>query len=94
VTVSELLGEGRSNARTRQELADLLQCNPREVTKRIEYERQQGAAICASVSAPLGYYLAGSREELSAYCGSLDRRLRSITTTRDAIRQTADEWKV
>lgn len=86
--VRDLLGIGRSNARTARELADVLKCDCRAVTLQIERERRDGAPICASCFYPAGYYLAEGAGELKDYCRRLESRGREITRTRQALEKT------
>ena len=66
VRISNYLGVGRLNATTAGFIAAFLGWTAREVTQQIEKERREGAPICASCSAPHGYYLAGmSQEEIA-----------------------------
>lgn len=89
--ISDVLCAGAENALTGEMLASLFDCNPREVSQRIERERRDGAPICASCDpARPGYFLAADPGELALYLASLDRRLRNISATRRHLQDTLD----
>lgn len=50
--------------------------------------RRAGQPICAAVSGEHRGYFIGDAEELRLYLHSLDRRLREVRRTRDAIVET------
>ena len=84
--VAEILGVGKDRAITARELCRALGIRHRDLTKQIERERRAGAPICASCDADApGYYLAGDRRELVSYVRGLDRRIKEIQKTRDAM---------
>lgn len=84
--ISELLGEGKENARTGRYLADLLGVDPRDVTQQIERERRAGQPICATCdSRNPGYYLTADPDELKDYCDRLYRRGGELFKTRRAL---------
>ena len=89
--VYELLSNGKENARSGKELCRALDITPRELTAHIERERRAGQPICASCDRQRpGYYLAGSKEEMQAYCGRLWHRAGEIFKTRRACLATLD----
>ncbi len=90
--VASLLHYGEANAVPARELAALLGVkDTREVSKLVEHERRAGAPICAAVSGEdRGYYLASTTAELERYLRSLDRRLKNIRLTREAVQATLD----
>lgn len=99
--ISDVLCTGAENALTGEFLAGLFDCDPREVSQRIENERRDGTPICASNNpARPGYFLPSDPGELALYLGSLDRRLRNIAVTRRRLHdalcrmmgQTEIEW--
>lgn len=83
--ISDILAEGRENARTGAELAQFLNCNVREITAQIERERRQGQPICAATGEKPGYFLAKNDQELEDYCNQLKSRAIEIFTTRKAL---------
>jgi len=83
--ITELLNTGRENARTGQELADVLGISIRDVTIAIARERRDGAPICAATGRPQGYYLAADAEELETYCNRLKGRAIEVFKTRQAL---------
>ena len=85
--IYELLAEGQENARTGRELAEVLNCNIREITQQIEAERRQGRPICAASGEKPGYYLPASPEELEHYCKRLKSRAIELFKTRQALIQ-------
>lgn len=89
--IADFLLIGKENAQTARDLANLLECEPRDITTMIERERRQGAPIVASCdSRRPGYYLTTSAEELRQYCDSLHRRAGEIYKTRAALLEIAD----
>lgn len=91
VRISNYLGVGRLNATTAGFIAAFLGWTAREVTQQIEKERREGAPICASCSAPHGYYLAENKEELNGYCEQIKGRAIEIFKTRKAMLSRIDE---
>ncbi len=91
--VSSLLMTGEANAVPGKELAALLGVkDAREVSKLVDRDRRAGVPICASVSGEdRGYYLAATTAELERYLHSLDRRLKNIRLTREAVQSTLDQ---
>ena len=86
MSVADYLGRGKDRAITARILCSALGIRHRELTKMIEQERRAGAPICASCDAEQpGYYLADGPGELAAYIKSLDRRIKEVTRTRDAM---------
>lgn len=83
--ITELLNTGRENARTGQELADMLGITYRELTAAIERERRAGAPICAATGRPQGYYIAANEQELRTYCDQLRGRAIEVFKTRQAL---------
>lgn len=84
--IYELLDYGADHARTAAELASVLNCDVRMVTRRIEMERRQGQPICASsISDNPGYFLPANAEELQRYCEQLKKRAIQIFKTRQAL---------
>ena len=83
--IHELLGTGRENARTARELADIMNCGIRDISRLAERERREGHPICAATGERPGYYLAADNEELEAYCSDLKNRAIELFKTRDAL---------
>lgn len=86
------LGRGQDNAKTGRELAQLLGTTYRQVTRVIEMERRAGVPICASTAAPMGYYLASSRDDIQMMCAQLAHRQTEIGRTETALLATLDAW--
>lgn len=92
--LSELLLTGRANAVPGRDLVRLLGLHDlRELTQIIEKERRAGEPICASVSAPHGYYIADSPDELRRYLHSLQRRKGEIGRTLAALENILEIWE-
>lgn len=84
--VSSVLLKGEAKAIPGKDLVKILGLKDlRELTRLVERERQAGVPICASVSGERGYYLAGDTAELERYIKSLDRRLKNVRGTREAV---------
>ncbi len=86
--IRELLDTGRENARTGRELANILQCDIRQVTIQIERERREGWPICAAMGENPGYYLPADSEELEDYCDRLKGRAVELFKTRQSLIKT------
>lgn len=87
--VADFLPNGAANAVDGRSLATAMGFKSvRELSKRIERERRAGQPICAAVSGEHRGYFIGDAEELRLYLHSLDRRLREVRRTRDAIVET------
>ena len=87
--VADFLPHGAANAVDGRSLATAMGFKSvRELSKRIERERRAGQPICAAVSGEHRGYFIGDAEELLLYLLSLDRRLREVRRTRDAIGET------
>lgn len=89
--ILEVLGEGRANAKTGRELADIFGCDIRDITRQIRRERLKGARICATskkgTGTPCGYFI-GTEEETQAYCNRLLHRGRELFGVRGALLKT------
>ena len=84
--IFKLLAEGEEHARTAKELAEMLNCSRRDITKQIEKERRAGYPICSSCRSDTpGYYIPIDEKDLSLYCDSLKRRAIEIFKTRQAL---------
>lgn len=87
--VADFLPHGAANAVDGATLATAMGFKSvRELSKRIERERRAGQPICAAVSGEHRGYFLGDPDELRLYLRSLDRRLREVRRTRDAIGET------
>ena len=87
--VADFLPHGAANAVDGRSLATAMGFKSvRELSKRIERERRAGQPICAAVSGEHRGFFIGDAEELRLYLHSLDRRLREVRRTRDAIVET------
>jgi uncharacterized membrane protein len=92
--VIDCVGVGRAQATTAERLAEMCGLTAREVSRQVERARKDGIPVCAStVAGALGYYLAGSADELARYLESLDRRLKSMRTTRQRLQSTLDRME-
>lgn len=87
--IFELLDTGEQNARTAKELAQVLHCDKRIISRMVEAERRQGKPICATCDSKTpGYFIPLDRETMQAYCGRLLHRMGEIAKTRRACMQT------
>lgn len=86
--ISEILMEGEENALTGRSICSILGINLRGLQAAVEAERRAGKPICASCGSSSGYYLASNRDEMEAYCRSLERREKEISKTRRACRKS------
>ena len=88
--IKELLLEGKENAQSGRDLANIAGLTLRELTAQIERERRAGAPICAHSGKNPGYYLAASADELQEYCNALEHRAGELNKTRAACLDTLD----
>jgi biotin operon repressor len=86
--IHELLSKGSENARTSKELAAVLGCDRRQVTRQIERERNEGQPICANSNKDPGYYIAKDANELQKYCKRLRHRVGRIGKTKKSLQKT------
>ena len=87
--IYEMLGEGRQNARSSRELAEVLGIDRRGVSILVERERRAGKPICATtVSRMPGYFIPANREDMERYCRQLKHRAGEIFKTRAACIKT------
>lgn len=92
--VSSLLLTGAENAITGREIKRIMGIKDRrEISSLVERERRSGVPICASCDGKNpGYYLPGSPGELEKYTVSLQRRIKEITATLEALETALEEW--
>lgn len=92
--VSSLLLTGAENAITGREIKQIMGIKDgREISSLVERERRCGVPICASCDGKNpGYYLPGSPGELEKYTVSLQRRIKAITATLEALETALEEW--
>ena len=87
--VSAYLPIGAANAVSGKDLAALLGYKTvRKLSREIELERRSGLPICAANGENKGYFLAASADELERYVKRLNRRIREIRKTHDAVSET------
>lgn len=86
-TISDYLGTGKENAKSAQKIAVYFETSTRDITRRIEMERREGAPICATCGNPAGYFLAANETELETFCSQLKGRAIEIFKTRKALLQ-------
>lgn len=90
ILVYDYLYRGREHARTAGELAILLDCDPRDISRAIERERRDGYPIAADCcNGAKGYYIPMNKREMIAYCNRLENRVRTIKNTLSACRKAA-----
>lgn len=85
--IYEILSRGVANAISGKHLMTILNLRDgRDITRQVEKERHAGIPICATTnSGNPGYYLPDSPAELERYIKSLDRRLKNVRETREAV---------
>lgn len=88
--VSDWLPIGAENAISARTLAEVLGLNDiRSVSRLIELERRAGVPICATTGGEgRGYFLPSSPGELERYVKALNRRVREIKKTHDAVNES------
>ena len=87
--IYEMLSEGKQNARSAQELSQILGIDRRGVSILVERERRAGKPICATtVSRMPGYFIPATREDMERYCQQLKHRAGEIFKTRAACMKT------
>ena len=85
IKIKDFLLAGAENAIPRRHLRQLTGLSDRELRKRIELERREGAAICSDNLT--GYYLAGSEFEKRRFVNSMLHRAAEISKTAAAVGQ-------
>ena len=85
--IKDLLLHGEGHAITARELSTMTGRAEREITRSIQAARLGGVPICASGA---GFFLAEDTVELKGYINALDRRLREIMRTREALAAALD----
>lgn len=85
--ISSVLLYGEANAIPGKQLMAMLNLRDgRDITRQVERERHAGIPICATTNSDSpGYYLPYSPAELERYIKSLDRRLKNVRETREAV---------
>ena len=94
--IQEYLGIGVDEAKTAKELAEILGCRERDISRMVEMARLEGVPICASCGGggnKKGYYLAKSHQELEEYTKSLWRRGGNLFKMRRALLKTLEIMK-
>ena len=86
--IAEILCDS-ANKKTAKELSQITGLTKREVERRIELERKQGKAICASDN-PFdpGYYI-GDLTEIESQCRKFEVQIRGLYSTLKSMRITA-----
>lgn len=87
--IRDLLGTGKTNARTAAEMSQVSGLTAREVTRHIERMRQGGEIICADSS---GYYYPDSPADASLYLRRRKLRTRTIIRATEAMQAALDTW--
>ncbi len=82
-SIAFLLPRGRARAITTRELAKITGQPPREITKRVCFERRAGAPILSDPGA--GFWLAADADELRRCTFALHRRAAEIHRTARAL---------
>ena len=90
-TIASLLSTGSQNAITAAQLAGLTGQTARDVTRRIMYERRNGAPI---MSCQGGFYIAETSDELRRCVAALHARAGQIHQTARALEETAEAAEV
>lgn len=80
-----ILPKEKENAMTATELAALTGVDPRQITREIQRIRRGGVPVCASSGEMPGYWISEDPREVEQYCKTLDRRLKNIRATREAV---------
>lgn len=87
--VADVLPIGAEHAVSARTIAGMLGLRGvRAVSRLVELERRSGVPICASVGTPGGYFLPSSPGELERYVKALNRRVREIKKTHDAVNES------
>lgn len=86
-TVAALLRRDRTQALTTRELAKITGQAPREITRRICFERRNGAPIVSDPGA--GFWLAADSDEARACAAALHRRASEVHKTARSLERIA-----
>ena len=83
--IYECLGIGEENAIYAAALCERLNLTGRELRKKVERERMDGAPICASIK---GYFIASCYEDMKRYCDLLISRRIATETMLEACMES------
>ena len=86
--IYEILGKGKTAAKTCSEIAKILDITCRQVTLIIKKERAEGKPICAATGSKPGYFIAENRADMLLFCKQLKHREKEIESTRRACSKT------
>ena len=86
-TIAALLSRNRAQALTTRELARITGQQPRQITKRICYERRHGAPILSDPAA--GFWLASDQAEARRCAAALHRRAVEVHKTARCLEKAA-----
>ena len=86
-TIAALLSRNRAQALTTRELARITGQQPRQITKRICYERRHGAPILSDPAA--GFWLASDQAEARRCAAALHHRAAEIHRTARSLERVA-----
>lgn len=85
----DFIPTGRGNALSARELAALMRCNVRDITRWVEQARKQGVPICADGS---GFWLPENKQELERYVLGLRNRIDSVAGTLQGAERALEGW--
>lgn len=88
--IEDYLGTGAGSAITGAEICYRLGIDARTLRKEVELARRDGQPICSNTGKNPGYYLAATREEMAAFCRTMERRNRAYNKTLKACRATLE----
>ena len=80
-----VLQNGKDRAKTAAEIAAMTGLDHRQITREIQRMRLLGVPVCASSGETPGYWISEDAKEIEQYCKTLDRRLKNIRMTREAV---------
>lgn len=86
-TIAALLSRNRAQALTTRELARITGQQPRQITKRICYERRHGAPILSDPAA--GFWLASDQADARRCAAALHRRAVEVHKTARCLEKAA-----
>ena len=97
--VAELLGRGKENARTSEELIKVCGfMSRRDLQNQIAKERDEGKIILSTTTGRGGYYLPADREEIQHFIDSMESRamntLKAVKHARKLLNETSGQMNL
>ena len=87
-TITEYMPQGEENAVTSSELAKLLECTERDVSREINRLRKDGEIICSCGS---GYFLPATDYDIKKFVRQMQSRIKDIKKATESAKKYLTE---